>query len=89
MVAKVPGVLKKRGKSCPKCGSTDVVPIEYGYPGQEMMDAAAKGLIELGGCCVFGDDPRKHCKACGEQFDRPPASVRRPTDRSHKPAPRR
>ena len=71
MVAKVPGVLKKRKKACPKCGSLDVVPIEYGYPGPEMMDAAEKGLIELGGCCVTDDDPRKQCKACGEAFDRP------------------
>ncbi len=73
MVAKVPGVLKKRAKPCPKCGSLDVVPIEYGYPGPEMMDAAAKGLIELGGCCVTDDDPRKRCRACGEEFDRPPS----------------
>jgi hypothetical protein len=64
---------KSRSKPCPKCGSLDVVPIEYGYPGPEMMDAAEKGLIELGGCCVMGDDPRKHCKACGEDFDRPRA----------------
>jgi len=35
------------------------------------MDGAEKGLIELGGCCVFGDDPRMLCKACGEAFDRP------------------
>lgn len=71
MVAKVPGVLRKRSKPCPKCGSLDVVPIEYGYPGPETMEAAERGLIELGGCCVTGDDPRKLCKACGEEFDRP------------------
>jgi hypothetical protein len=64
-------MMKMKKKVCPKCGSLDVVPIEYGYPGPEMMDAAEKGLIELGGCCVGGDDPRKHCKACGEDFDRP------------------
>ena len=64
-------MIKPKKKPCPKCGSLDVVPIEYGYPGPEMMDAAAKGLIELGGCCVWDDDPRKLCKACGEEFDRP------------------
>jgi len=63
--------MKTKKTPCPKCGSLDVVPIEYGYPGPEMMAAAEKGLIELGGCCVFGDDPRKHCKTCGEEFDRP------------------
>ena len=62
---------KPRKKPCPKCGSLDVIPIEYGYPGPEMMDAAEKGLIELGGCCVTGDDPRRLCKACGEAFDHP------------------
>ncbi len=60
-----------RTKPCPKCGSLDVVPILYGYPLPETMDAAEKGLIELGGCCVAADDPRKHCNACGERFDRP------------------
>jgi len=89
MVAKVSGMLKKRKKACPKCGSEDVLPILYGYPGPEMMAAAAKGLIALGGCCVSDDDPRKHCKACGEEFDRPPVGVRTPTDRSHKPVSRR
>jgi hypothetical protein len=64
--------MKAKEKPCPKCGSLDVVPIAYGYPGPEMMDAAEKGLIELGGCCVTDDDPRKQCRACGEQFDRPP-----------------
>lgn len=34
---------------CPKCGSTSVVPIEYGLPGPEMERAAEAGRIELGG----------------------------------------
>jgi hypothetical protein len=66
---------KRRKRGCPRCGSLDVVPILYGYPGPEMMDMANKREIELGGCCVTDRDPRKHCKACGEVFDRP--SVRR------------
>jgi hypothetical protein len=81
--------VKTKKKPCPKCGSLDVVPIEYGYPGPEMMAAAAKGLIELGGCCVGDRDPRKHCKACGEEFDRPAVGVRMSTDRSHQRDPRR
>lgn len=80
MVEKVPGMLKKRGKACPRCGSRGVVPIGYGYPEADMMDAAEKGSIALGGCCVTGDDPRSHCKACGEDFDRPQARTsRRPS----------
>jgi hypothetical protein len=84
MVGRKSEAPKRRTKPCPKCGSLDVVPIEYGYPGPEMMAEAAKGLIELGGCCVSDDDPRKLCRACGEEFDRPP--VRTPSDRSHEPA---
>ena len=65
--------MKSRKRGCPKCGSLDVVPIEHGYPGPEMMTEAERGEIALGGCCVTDRDPRKHCKACGKEFDRPPA----------------
>jgi hypothetical protein len=65
-------MVKTKTKPCPKCGSLDVVPILYGYPMEEAMEAAKRGEIALGGCCVSDDDPRKHCKACGEDFDRPP-----------------
>jgi hypothetical protein len=43
----------------------------------EAMDEAEKGLIALGGCCVGEDDPRMHCNACGEDFDRPRVRARR------------
>ena len=66
----------RRRATCPKCGSLDVVPILYGYPMPEAMEAAEKGLISLGGCCVGDSDPRKQCKACGEAFDLPPARAR-------------
>jgi hypothetical protein len=69
-----------RKKPCPKCGSLDVVPILYGYPTDESMEVAEKGLIALGGCCVGEDDPRKHCNACGEDFDRPRVRARRAGD---------
>lgn len=68
---------RKGPESCPTCGSLDVVPILYGLPGPEMMDAAEKGKIELGGCCISDDDPQKQCKACGTQFDLPPRQAAR------------
>jgi hypothetical protein len=50
---------------CPKCSSVkDVIPIEYGYPGEEMMEEEKTGKIRLGGCCVTDDNPEWHCKAC-------------------------
>ena len=65
----------RRKKPCPRCGSFDVVPILYGYPMPEAMAAAEEGKIALGGCCVGERDPRKQCKACGEQFDLPPVQA--------------
>ena len=79
MVAKVPGMLKRRRRACPKCGSRDVVPILYGLPGPETMAEAERGEIVLGGCVITGRDPRKRCMACGENFDRPPARTARRT----------
>ena len=35
---------------CPKCSSVkDVIPIEYGLPGDEMMEDGRSGKICLGG----------------------------------------
>jgi hypothetical protein len=70
---------KPKTTPCPKCGGLDVVPILYGYPGPGMMEAAERGTIALGGCCVGDRDPRKHCTACGEEFDLPPARRRKIT----------
>ena len=37
---------------CPACGSTDVGPVVYGFPGEEMWDASRDGRIRLGGCVI-------------------------------------
>jgi hypothetical protein len=34
---------------CPECSSEDTVPIVYGYPSNEMCEAAERGEISLGG----------------------------------------
>lgn len=60
---------EESAKPCPRCGSLEIVPIMYGLPGPEMMEAANQGRIALGGCCVTDDDPQKECKACGTRFD--------------------
>ena len=74
---------KKSPETCPECGSLEVVPIIYGYPGPEVMDAvmdaARKGEIVVGGCVVGDRNPQKQCKACGRKFDlRPLQATRRP-----------
>jgi hypothetical protein len=42
--------------------------IIYGYPGPELCEAAKRGEIELGGCCVAGNDPNFKCKSCGHEW---------------------
>ncbi len=54
---------------CPTCGSDDVAPIVYGFPGEEMWEASRAGRIKLGGCVIDGRDDwgsRWHCRACAE-----------------------
>lgn len=61
-----PKIIKKI--ICPKCQSKNVVRIVYGYPMPSVMRRAEKGLVELGGCCVTGNDPTHHCKDCKKNF---------------------
>ncbi len=50
---------------CPKCSSVkDVIPIEYGLPGDEMMEEGRTGKVRLGGCIIMDDNPEWYCKAC-------------------------
>lgn len=55
-------------KKCPACGSNDTVKILYGMPTYEAFEASERGEIELGGCCIFDDNPTTHCKTCGQNF---------------------
>lgn len=50
---------------CPHCGSQNLIPILYALPDRDMIDAAMRGDIELGGdVVVLGHDPAWHCKDC-------------------------
>jgi len=53
---------------CPKCKSSKIIPIIYGYPMPSVMRRAEKGLVELGGCVVGKNDPTHHCKDCKKKF---------------------
>lgn len=54
---------------CPKCGSTDTVQIVYGLPSDELLLAANRGKVKLGGCMIIetmdgGSGPQASCRAC-------------------------
>jgi hypothetical protein len=63
----------KRGgrRLCPACGSEAAVRIVYGYPSTEGREAAERGEIALGGCCVTGHDPQWRCPECGHEWPDP------------------
>ena len=55
-------------KSCPKCKSNMVIDIVYGYPSEEMSDAADSNKIALGGCCIEPSNHKFKCKSCWHEF---------------------
>ena len=46
---------------CPKCNSTNMVPIVYGMPGPEMQKDEIEGKIHLGGCGIKIDANGRYC----------------------------
>lgn len=54
--------------ACPRCRSDDTIPIVYGYPGPELMEAMERGEIMLGGCCIEDHQPLWHCRKCRHEF---------------------
>ena len=58
---------------CPRCGSEDVLPIVYGYPGPELAEESIAGKVKLGGCLVGPDSPEFYCKACRHEWRTSPA----------------
>lgn len=63
------GTAEERAKRCPRCGEP-MLPILYGYPSAETMDAAQRDEIALGGCVVGDDMPRWHCPEHGDEDPR-------------------
>lgn len=60
--------MKKSQPVCPSCGSSDTIPIRYGFPGPEMFEKADRGEIALGGCVIMPDNPTRRCRACHTAF---------------------
>ena len=51
--------------TCPRCGSSNIVRIAYGYPGAEMQAEVRRGDAILGGCLVYPESPSHECRDCG------------------------
>ena len=49
---------------CPRCKSKEVIPFQYGLPGETMLKEAREGKIRLGGCVIFELSDDWHCKKC-------------------------
>jgi hypothetical protein len=58
----------KKKPTCPSCAATDLVPIVYGYPDSELFEAADRGEVAIGGCVVYGNDPKWLCRVCGTRI---------------------
>ena len=54
--------------TCPRCGSSEIVRIAYGYPGPDMHEEVKRGEAVLGGCMVFPDSPSHECGDCGHRI---------------------
>ena len=54
--------------TCPKCGSSEYIPIIYGKPNDELIEKAEKGEVVLGGCIVTPDRNLFRCKECGTDY---------------------
>jgi YgiT-type zinc finger domain-containing protein len=60
-------------KQCPRCGSSNVAEILYGYPSPELMERRRDEPIVLGGCEIHPDGPAWRCLECGEEWGAEPA----------------
>ena len=59
---------------CIQCPSLSTIPIVYGEPGPSLMEAASRGLAELGGCLVSDTSPTRRCLVCGSAWIDPETS---------------
>jgi len=53
---------------CPRCGKKTGVDILYGMPTIEGFEAADRGEIALGGCCIELGAPERRCLACHHEW---------------------
>jgi hypothetical protein len=52
-----------RETACPRCGSREATTIAYGFPTDQMSEAARRGEVAIGGCLPMSAE--WECRACG------------------------
>ena len=85
MLTKLDYFAPRRPRKCPNCGSVKVVRILYGMPSHETFEAAERGEIALGGCCISDRDPTWRCLECGTAIYPERLRPAGPTDRQGSP----
>ncbi len=55
-------------RRCPACGADKPLRIAYGEPTPDIFEAAERGELVLGGCCIAAGLPTRQCRACGATF---------------------
>lgn len=76
----------RKGRRCPRCGSTNTAEILYGMPAfsEKLEKDINEGKVVLGGCIVRsvpvnGEavycDPERQCNDCGKEFGTPPLLI--------------
>lgn len=53
---------------CPNCGSDRVLPLVYGFPGEELLDMATQGFVALGGGTMDGNESTWSCRSCHHKW---------------------
>jgi len=48
---------------CPRCGAPGI-PILYGMPGPELIEASERGDAAIGGCVIDARNPTHQCSRC-------------------------
>ena len=59
---------KNNESKCPKCNSTEYIPICYGKPSNELLKKSERGEVILAGCCRPLNPLYKKCKNCGGEY---------------------
>jgi len=73
-------MVKSEDEVCPTCGAK-MIPIVYGYPTVELFEAAERGEVFLGGCCIMDYNPAFACSCSEIRIEAPRITTKTPPSR--------